>query len=166
MKLKYLLITVQVLLALSLSGQVRPDQFDEELTPNDSNFEVYSQKNGDLRRARPSSFQPLYSPKAQVFPVSYTPTVSGNVNNLNEVVSDPAGDVYLIDYRGNSILLSTGGASAQPDEYFETQVVSGSTIVPSIPLPASGFNLNMEVYRSGVLMTYNVDFTIIAGKIH
>ena len=36
---------------LPAAAQVRPDFFPEETTPTNSNFEVYSQKNGVNRRA-------------------------------------------------------------------------------------------------------------------
>lgn len=40
-----------IFFALSLTAQLRPNDFPEELNPNDANFEFYSQKNGVNRKA-------------------------------------------------------------------------------------------------------------------
>jgi hypothetical protein len=38
-------------------------------------------------------------------PILYTPTLSGNTNNLNEIVTDPNGNIWIIDYTGNAVMI-------------------------------------------------------------
>lgn len=45
------ILYILLLFSVSLTAQVRPNQFIEETSPDSSNFEVYSQKNGLNRRA-------------------------------------------------------------------------------------------------------------------
>jgi len=43
-------------------------------------------------------------------PIGYVPAASGNTSNLNEVVTDPNGDVWIIDEGGDAIKVSVAGS--------------------------------------------------------
>ena len=47
--------------------------------------------------------------------IGYTPTSTGNTLNLSEFVIAPGGNVYYIDWQGNSIMLGGGGADPDMD---------------------------------------------------
>lgn len=49
--MRVLLLACLILAALSLSAQVKPNDFPEETSPTNANFEVYSQKNGVNKKA-------------------------------------------------------------------------------------------------------------------
>lgn len=56
-------------------------------------------------------------------PVGYVPTATGNGSNLNEVVIDPNGDIWVIDQGGDAIQLSADGS--------ETSVTAGTNVTVS-----------------------------------
>lgn len=86
-------------------GQKRPDQFTEETSPTDANFEVYSQKNGQVRRASLANLKKYFTPDLQATPIGYVPTLTGNTLNLMEFVEDTNGDKWYIDSEGKGIKL-------------------------------------------------------------
>lgn len=111
MKVKLILI---ILIGFHLAhSQVRPDQFVEETDPNDSNFEVYSQKDGNTRRASLYNLKRYHTPQAQLTPVVYVPTPTGNTQNLMEFIVDPNGDQWYIASNGNGFKFS-GSYDDQP----------------------------------------------------
>jgi len=62
-------------------------------------------------------------------PIAYVPTLSGNVSNLNEVVTDPNSDVWIIDSAGDAVKVSGsgGGGGGLPSFASASLDVSGET---------------------------------------
>ncbi len=90
-------------LSASLSGQIRPDDFPLESSPDSSNFEVYSQKNGQIKRANLFALKKYYAPFIKS--IGYVPAATGNSTHLAEMVQAPDGNVYYIDGQGNAVQL-------------------------------------------------------------
>jgi hypothetical protein len=97
---------------LALHAQVRPDFFPEETNPNNSNFEVYSQKNGINRRASLANLRKYFG--AQIVTGS-VPAPTGNSESLRNkiIVVLPDSITYFVDWNGTSVLL--GGGIDQPN---------------------------------------------------
>lgn len=102
-----LIALLLMLFSFGLTAQVRPDFFPEETTPTNTNFEVYSQKNGVNRRTSLANLRKYFG--AQIA-VSSAPTPTGNPeaarNKVIVVLPDSA--TYFVDWNGNSTLLGAG----------------------------------------------------------
>lgn len=143
------LILLFMLLTLDLFSQVRPDYFPEELNPTNENFEVYSQKNGNVRRASLENLKKYFTSEVTLTPVNYIPANSGNTQNLMSYVTDPNGDVWYIDGGGHAVKLrgdSKVSATLTINEFNSTQVV--------IPADAT----EVKVYVGGLLQTEAQDY--------
>jgi hypothetical protein len=115
--MKRIVISILLLLLCSMSygqGGVRPDQFVEELNPNNGNFEVYSQKGGINRKATLENLKKYYTPKISRS-IVYIPTISGNTQNLMEIVQDPNGDVWYISSTGEGIKMGAATGPQGPE---------------------------------------------------
>jgi hypothetical protein len=62
---------------------------------------------------------------ANLTPIAYVPTATGNSSNLNEAVIDPNGDRWIIDSDGDAIKMSSAADGS------ETKVQAGSNVVVS-----------------------------------
>jgi hypothetical protein len=106
--MKQYLFLLLFLLPLMLLAQVRPDQFPEETNPNDSNFEMYSQKGGVNKRASMSNLRKYFAGRiiSQVNP----PAASGNSelirNTIVDVVSDNS--LWFVDWQGFAVKVNRG----------------------------------------------------------
>lgn len=79
---------------------VDPSTFTQETSPQESNFEFYSRKTGQNRKATFNNVRKRMLPFQVSTPIGYTPTATGNTLNLGEFVTDPTGDMYYIDGLG------------------------------------------------------------------
>lgn len=156
--MRHLVTLILLFTSALLMGQVRPDQFPEELNPSDVNFEIYSQFNGVNSKTKPSSLAPLYGAKIVFTPIAYVPTSTGNSMNYNQFVEDPNGDQWFIDIDGKGLNLSAN-LSGDTDTRLEYKRTFGApdTIVLNrinaltsavldsifIPLTASGGSDNL-----------------------
>lgn len=149
--MKYNGILLGLLIGASgiVSGQVRPDQFPEETNPDNSNFEVYSQKNGLPRRASLYNLKRYYVPDIELTPVNYIPSTSGNMNNRMMYVIDPNDEIWYIDADGDALKLTGDGTiyARQTVAHF-----SGNQFV----IPADAINL--KVYIGGLLQEEGADY--------
>jgi hypothetical protein len=73
-------------------------------------------------------------------PILYTPTLSGNTNNLNEIVTDPNGNIWIIDYTGNAVMIDEVIDGSETNITGGTNVsISGSgTALDPFVISASG----------------------------
>lgn len=131
-------------------GQVRPDQFPEETNPTDENFEVYSQKNGQVRRAKLGSLKKYFTPDIQLTPVTYVPTATGNTQHKMTYVTDPNGDVWFIDGSGKAVKLRGDGKI-----YTRQTVPIFSATQFTIPADAK----ELQVYIGGLLQELDADYS-------
>ena len=79
-------------------AQRRPDQFTEETSPTNANFEVYSQKNGQVRRASLLNLKKYFTPEVETAAINYVPAATGNTTNLMEFVKTAGDSIYFIDF--------------------------------------------------------------------
>lgn len=139
-------ITLFLLFICSLAfAQVRPNEFTEETNPTNSNFEVYSQKNGVNRRASMDNLKKYFTPI--VFgSVDYIPTPSGNASNRMQFVIDPGGGRWYIDKSGAAISLAS-----PPQVYsvgISSPLPSQPIIAGSVAIKVYDLNNNKEIYFS------------------
>lgn len=139
-------ITLSLLFICSLAfGQVKPNEFIEETNPTNSNFEVYSQKNGVNRRASMDNLKKYFTPI--VFgSVDYIPTPSGNASNRMQFVIDPGGGRWYIDKSGAAISLAS-----PPQVYsvgISSPLPSQPIIAGSVAIKVYDLNNNKEIYFS------------------
>ena len=106
-------------------GQKRPDQFTEETSPTDANFEVYSQKNGQVRRASLGNLKKYFTPDVNTTDITYIPATTGNTLNLMEFVKNAGDSIYYIDSSGDAFLLRDPNASGGGS----TELADGVTII-------------------------------------
>lgn len=150
--IKLLLFIILGLLAVPFLGscQVKPNEFIEETSPTNSNFEMYSQKNGINRRASLANLKKYFTPYIYGT-IAYVPSASGNASNRMEFVVDPNGDSWYIDAGGVGTKLGksyTAGTGIS---------ITGSTITNSGLLPSTTFG-------GDVTGTYD-NLQIGAGKV-
>lgn len=132
--IKLLLFIILGLLAVPFLGscQVKPNEFIEETAPTNSNFEMYSQKNGINRRASLANLKKYFTPYIYGT-IAYVPSASGNASNRMEFVVDPNGDSWYIDAGGVGTKLGksyTAGTGIG---------ISGSVISNTGLLPTASF---------------------------
>lgn len=53
--------------------------------------------------------------EVNLVPIAYVPTTTGNTNNLSEFVTDPAGDLWYIDWQGNAVKFEGGAGGCDQD---------------------------------------------------
>ncbi len=109
MKFVYTILSMCVV-SLAFGQGRKPNEFTEETNPTNSNFEFYSQKGGNSRRATFDNVKKGMLPNVQVTPIVYVPVAVGNVSNRGDVVKDPNGDIWYIDGAGDGMkFIATGG---------------------------------------------------------
>lgn len=140
---------------------VKPNEFQEEVSPGQANFEFYSQKGGNSRRATWDTVRRFFAAVVGGF-IAYVPTPSGNANNRIQFVTDPNGAVWYIDGAGNAIKLNQ---ASNTQVYEDLGNITGDIIEPAATLPSSGAEWRINLYRSGVRMTYGKDFAVTTGQI-
>ena len=95
-----------MLLSAASFAQVKPNNFTEETAPDNTNFEVYSQKNGVNRRASMYNIKKYMAPSINIGAIDYVPATTGNSTaDYAEFVVDPNGDTWYIDMTGRSFLI-------------------------------------------------------------
>lgn len=118
-------------------AQRKPTDFVEETSPNNTNFEVYSQKNGLNRRSSLYNIKKYTTINYNRTPVTYTPQPTGNTLNLMEVVIDPNGDLYFIDADGEGVALGSSGVGGEDiTNELDSMVVTignGATSIYNLP---------------------------------
>ncbi len=128
------------------TAQRKPSDFTEETSPNNNNFEVYSQYNGVNRKAGLYNLKKYFTVNVNTTPIDYTPTATGNTANLMEMVTDSLGDNYFIDADGDSFIMgSSGGGSGSLDSMIVTIGNGGSAIYN---LPFSDGDI-LSIYGDG-----------------
>lgn len=152
MKVKYIVLGLLIVFGSSgiVSGQVRPDQFPEETNPTSSNFEVYSQKGGNVRKASLINLKRYFTPDIKLTPISYVPSDVGNAMDRMTYVVDPNDDVWYIDAAGNAVKLRGQGKL-----YTRQTVASFSSNTFTIPADA----VDLRVYIGGLLQEEDGDYT-------
>jgi len=148
----WLLIMLGLVLTASLKGQIRPDDFPLEANPDSTNFEVYSQKGGQIKRANLFALKKYYAPFIKS--VGFVPSATGNSSHLAEFVEAPNGKVYYIDGKGNSVQVF-GTQDIHTDATLSGDGTSGS------PLHVEGEltddqNLS-DGGRSGTIQNVNIE---------
>lgn len=138
-------------MSITLSGQVKPNNFTEETAPDNSNFEVYSQKSGVNRKASMLSIKKYLAPSINVGAIAYVPTETGNSSaDWGEFVVDPNGDTWYIDMTGRSFLIYANTADqGVTDAFLSTDndtlfivTVTDTVIVPGLSdLDDQGFTI-------------------------
>jgi hypothetical protein len=140
----------------SIVGAQRPDNFPVEANPNNSNFEVYSQKNGVVRRASMDAISKYISPRVEAVAIAYTPTTNGNpYADWRKFVVDPNGDVYFIDADGDGMLITPASAASGGTVTSVGLALPGIFTVSGSPVTSSGT-------LTGALATQSAN-TIFAG---
>ena len=92
-------------------------------------------------------------------------TLSGNgtVESPLQLAQQGATENQVLKWNGTTWLPA---ADAGANEIYETYPsITGNTISPGIPLPATGRDWRINLYRTGVRMTYGLDFTISGSDI-
>lgn len=110
-------------------SQVRPDAFIEESNPNNSNFETYSQKGGQSRRASLANLRKYFG--ADVVYGS-TPELTGNAENMRNkfLIVLPDSIVWFVDFNGDAARLGAGtGADGGANVYEATELSDTLSIV-------------------------------------
>lgn len=87
-----------------MMAQVRPDLFPEETAPDNTNFEVYSQKGGTVKRAGMDALRTYFG--AEIVGQVAPPALFGNPAAIrNKYVRNANGDIWFVDYTGAAIFL-------------------------------------------------------------
>lgn len=100
--------------AQSLSAQyviLDPQNFTEEINPNNSNFQFMSRINGVWRRGSFDNVKAAMQIMVQPTPITYTPTATGNSLNLGQIVQTQNNDVWFIDSDGDALRLNGSATS-------------------------------------------------------
>ena len=141
MVLRLLFLFFFLLAGLSAFAQVRPDFFPEETNPNNSNFEVYSQKNGVNRRASLANLRKYFG--AQIVTGS-VPAPTGNSESLRNkiILVLPDSVTYFVDWNGTAVMLGAGlqeEVNGVEDFYYQNDtlflVTTDSVFLVHIPEP-------------------------------
>lgn len=89
-------------------GQVRPDYFPEVTSPDSSNFEVYSQKDGLSRRANMWNLKRYFTPGINLTPLGVSVSDGDTLaSNFMSFIEDSEGKVFYVNSVGITKLLST-----------------------------------------------------------
>lgn len=143
-------------LTLGLFAQVKPNEFTEETDPENSNFEVYSQKGGVNRRASLYNLKRYFTAAIEPSAIGYVPAASGNPSSeYGKFVVDPNGDRWYIDMTGASFLIySESEALGVEDAFLSTNqdtlfivTQSDTVIVPGLTdvnTDEQGFTLDSD----------------------
>ena len=93
-------------------------------------------------------------------------TLSGNgtAETPLQLAQQGATTNQVLKWNGTTWLPANDSGGAEIYEAFAS--VLGDTISPSITLPATERDWRINLYRTGVRMTYGLDFTITSGDIH
>jgi hypothetical protein len=144
--MKYIFLFLFMVLGLSAFSQVKPSNFSEEANPNNTNFEVYSQKGGVNKRASLLNLKRYFAPL--VFgTISYVPATSGNPSNRMEFVTDPDGATWYIDANGAAIKLSGTGGGLWT---WQTTVYTVGQSVFTVTTPPPSDLKKIRVLRNGL----------------
>lgn len=161
--MKKILLTVLVLLvAAGAYAQVRPNDFVEELNPNNANFEVYSQKGGVNRRASLFNLKRYFVPSI-AGSIAYVPTPFGNANNRMQIVTDPNGDTWYIDAEGTARKLTDNWGTQKVVR--DATLTGGGTIGDTLRWAGAFVTLPMTGTGESGLPLGIIDGGITAGKL-
>lgn len=161
--MKKILLTVLVLLvAAGAYAQVRPNDFVEELNPNNANFEVYSQKGGVNRRASLFNLKRYFVPSIAGI-IAYVPTPFGNANNRMQIVTDPNGDTWYIDAEGTARKLTDNWGTQKVVR--DATLTGGGTIGDTLRWAGAFVTLPMTGTGESGLPLGIIDGGITAGKL-
>ena len=155
----FLAILLFCTVVVSLSGQVRPNLFNEQLNPNNSNFEIYSQKNNVPRRTSVDSLGKNYRLKIYPFAAD-TVYAAGNASPMrNALVQDTSGRLYFIDFYGVSkqILSLTNESSG------ETFYFASGTLTSDRQVSGDNYIYNMTFTAIDTFKVYNTQWIDIGG---
>lgn len=113
MNMRYIITFLLFLFGTAMTmAQVKPNEFTEETAPDNSNFEIYSQKNGVNRRASFYNTKKYMAPAVDAEAIDYVPAATGNSSDdYAEFVTDPNGDTWYIDMTGRSFLIFANSAN-------------------------------------------------------
>jgi hypothetical protein len=89
---------------------VDPATFPIEPNPNNSNFEFYTRKTGENKKATFNGVKLNMAPESRT--VAYFPGLTGNTQDLGNFVTDPSGNKWYIAANGAGILVSQTAYSA------------------------------------------------------
>lgn len=141
-----------LVMSITLSAQVKPNNFTEETAPDNANFEVYSQKSGVNRKASLLGLKKYFAPSINVGAIAYVPAATGNSSaDWGEFVVDPDGDTWYIDMTGRSFLIyANSDDQGVTDAYLSTDndtlfivTVTDTVIVPGLSdLDDQGFTID------------------------
>ena len=92
-------------------------------------------------------------------------TLEGNGTAISplKIAAQGATGNQVLKWNGTTWLPADDAGSEEQFEAFPSIV--GDTISPALPLPASGRQWRINLYRTGVRMSYGLDFTISGGDI-
>jgi hypothetical protein len=163
MILRSIIAVLLLLCWLAGGAQVRPDQFTQETSPNNANFEVYSQKGGLNRRAALIDLKKYFTPDIVQAWQAFTFTDStGVADSLRmQFLKDVNGRVFYVDQDGDALLLRDT-ASALGRVYLLPTLADTSTVAS----PVMG---DVGIVGADTLLfyeTYWVPFTKGAGGIY
>jgi len=83
---------------------IKPRLFASLAVPiSNSNFEFYSQKDGNMRKASADQVRDYMSADWDATPLGFVPTATGNTTNLNEFRLDSEGNLWFIDRDGDGL---------------------------------------------------------------
>ena len=136
--MKLLLSLALVFSVVLLSAQTKPSNFTEETNPNNSNFEFYSQKNDEPRRATFNNMKKNMVPDVNTTPIAYVPTSTGNASNRTQFVQTAGDSIYYIDGYGDAFLLY------DPTDTVLTGSISGDTLF------VNNLELLLSPYRQAI----------------
>jgi hypothetical protein len=92
-----------------------------------------------------------------------TLTGNGAAETPLQLAQQGATENQVLKWNGTTWLPAADAGGNENYEAYSS--ITGSTITPSIPLPATGRDWRINLYRTGVRMTYGLDFTISGGDI-
>lgn len=172
--MKKILLTLLFLSAACLAfGQVKPNDFVEELNPTNANFEVYSQKGGVNRRASLFNLKRYFVPSIAGI-IAYVPTPFGNANNRMQVVTDPNGDTWYIDAEGAALKLTDNWGTQKVVR--DATLSGGGTIGDTlrwagafVTLPVTGtgeVGLPLGILDGGITDVKLADASVTATKLN
>lgn len=78
-------------------------------------------------------------PAVNLVPITYVPTSTGNTSNRNEIVTDPNGTKWFIDYAGDAVILGSGTKYAKVN--IGTSVITNTGAVVN---QLTGFTANLD----------------------
>jgi hypothetical protein len=131
---------------LTAQTVVDPKDFPVEANPSQSNFEFYTRKTGQNKKATFDGVRKGMLPCIKT--VSYIPASSGNTSDKGCVVTDTNGDIWYIDGAGDAVLVggvsytAGTGISIVGGEIRNTGDLSNTNEIQTISISGSVITLN------------------------